>query len=174
MGIPRNLYEQIKSVYGKKIEQKTDFTIEHANVFLGTYFPRDEVNIAAVLSCDQLTEVVLNYFVDIQRFKERRGMLDAGDQISAGKIAAFTAKWLVKFKPMLVVPLNGHRMSDQTAFIARHINEIFAVSHVERILGKSLPKKLFQELMLEFREKKFSETQLYMTLEHHIGYYADQ
>lgn len=170
MGIPISLREQIRKLYGRKIEEKHDFTVEHAASFLKRFFlPDDQFDIG--LSNDQIHDVVLNYFVDIQRFKERRDMGE--EQISAGKIASFTAKWLVKFKPLLVIPKNDVAMSIPTQFIARHINEIFAVSHIERIVGKPLPRKLFQELVLEFRQKKFSETQLYMTLERHTDYYAD-
>jgi hypothetical protein len=169
MGVPHKLRDQITTIYGKKIGEKNDFIVEHALAFLKRFF-FDDASITIVLSSDQIYDVVLNYFVDIQRFKERRDMQE--EQTSSGKIAAFTAKWLVKFKPLSVVIQPNSQASEATTFIARHINEIFAVSHAERILGKEFPRKLFLELVLDFRQKKFSETQLYMVLEQHIGYYA--
>jgi hypothetical protein len=169
MGVPTKLRDEVAAIYKEKIAEKNDFITEHAASFLRRFF-LDSTTITVALSVDQIHDVVINYFVDIQRFKERRDM--EGEQISAGKIAAFTAKWLVKFKPFLVILDTNVAGTEASIFIARHVNEIFAVTHAERILGKDFPRKLFLELVLDFRQKKFSETQLYMVLEQHIGYYA--
>lgn len=57
MGIPISLREQIRKLYGRKIEEKHDFTVEHAASFLKRFFlPDDQFDIG--LSNDQLGLVV--------------------------------------------------------------------------------------------------------------------
>lgn len=172
MGVSNHLKAQVFSKYGTKISAKYDLIYRHIRSFLNEHYP-DEDQFTILISGDQISDVVLNYFVDIHRFKERRNMLDEKDRVSSGKIAAFTAKWLVKFKPITIIQTSPNASNEITIF-SRHINEIFATAHAELLIGKDLPKALVRELVFDFRQKKMSETQLYMTLEQCIGFYDNR
>ena len=147
MGISKKLLDEVKKVYGQKIQDKHKNISVHASEFINKHFPEDSHQI--IISGSQITDVVYNYFVDIHRFKERRGMDVGNAHISDGKIAAFTAKWIVRLRPICVEPINA-----------------------EHILGMSFNDRLYRELAFEFRQKKLSETQLYMTFEQASGFYA--
>lgn len=170
MGISKKLIEEVKATYGTKISEKHDNICVHASEFVKKHFADEAHQI--IISGSQITDVVLNYFVDIHRFKERRGMDDDNSYVSNGKIAAFTAKWIVRLRPICVEPLSETSASPEEKVFAKYVNEIFAIEHAELILNTSLSAKLYRELAFEFRQKKLSETQLYMTLEQASGFYA--
>lgn len=177
MGIPKKLLADITKIYQEKIAEKHESISKHAKLFTQEYFSDlSEDDCLVVISGDRITEIIQNYFVDIHRFKERHDMIGDNDWTSNGKIAAFTAKWLVKMKPITIV-LSGTQ-TIQCRMLANYINEIFAIEHMSAILNfKSqnnlfkIHKKLQSELIYDFRQKKFSETQLYMLLEHITGFY---
>ena len=172
MGVSGRLLQDVRSIYGDKVSEKYDLTLSHAEKYIEEFFS-DKTNFDIVISANQIAEVIVHYFVDIHRFKERREMVDADDFISAAKIAAFTAKWLIKFKPLTVEIKKQSRaiQTQQTLYFSTYINELFVVEHIQALIGTSVPKKLYLELIHEFRSKKLSETQLYMTLEQLTGFY---
>jgi hypothetical protein len=171
VGISKKLVEEVKSEYKEKLLEKYDYLCINSRELIKQYLP-DRDDLIVIISADQMTDVVLNYFVDVHRFKQRRDMTDANKFISAGKIAAFTVKWIVKLKPLMVQCPNN--IDADVRFISRYINEIFAVAHAEDILNKKFPDKLIAELVFDFRQKKLSETQLYMTFEQIIGFYDNR
>lgn len=170
MGISKKLLDEVKKVYGQKIQDKHKNISVHASEFINKHFPEDSHQI--IISGSQITDVVYNYFVDIHRFKERRGMDVDNAHISDGKIAAFTAKWIVRLRPICVEPINTTLANARDIVFSKYVNEIFAVEHAEHILGMSFSDRLYRELAFEFRQKKLSETQLYMTFEQASGFYA--
>jgi hypothetical protein len=173
------LINRIRAEYGAKIVDKHRFVFAHSLSFMEERFHEDKFN--ALVAGTQITDIIHNYFVDVLRFKERRGMDDGQDFVTCGKVAAFTCKWIIKLRPILVEPIQGKMdsLSLEERFNYRYANEIFAIEHAERIISKhigvdfSLPARLRNELRYDFRQKKFSETQLYMIFEHAMGYYAD-
>lgn len=173
MGVSKHLTKIVLDKYGKKLADKHLLISRHIKKFLNEYYPNDD-NFTIIVSGDQISDVVINYFIDIDRFKERRDMLSDSDKVSAGKIAAFTAKWLVKFKPITIIPMDQSKTTRETCVLSRHINEFFAVAHIEFLIEAPLEKTLVRELIFEFRQKKLSETQLYMTLEQCMGFYANR
>lgn len=170
MGISRTLLENVNKLYGKKIAEKHENISTHASRFLTSHFK--ESDFSMIVSAHQINDVVHNYFVDIQRFKERRDMHVNETYISNGKVAAFTAKWIMRLRPITVEPLDLARATSRDVFFAKYINEIFAIEHAEHLLEVEVPEKLYKELAYEFRQKKLSETQLYMTFEQLTGFYA--
>lgn len=168
--LSRRILQQITSAYEQKIPEKHDLIASHMDFFVKNRF--DEANFQVIISGVQIADVVLNYFVDVLRFKERRDMENEEDYITSGKVAAFTCKWLIKLRPMTVEPCAEiSKLSNQQVGRSRYANELFAIEHAQRIIGIDFSLQLKNELLHEFRQKKFSETQLYMTFEQAMGYY---
>lgn len=178
MGIPHKLLTEVLTVYGRKVSEKHELIHEHITRFISEYYSDfSDDSCTIVISGDRITEIINNYFVDIHRFKERHDMVGDDDWTSNGKIAAFTAKWLIKMKPITVILTGEH--DTQCRMLSNYINEIFAVQHIifllnhkNRVNPVELHKRLKSELVFEFRQKKFSETQLYMLLESATGFYS--
>lgn len=77
------------------------------------------------ISKNALNQMIIDYFVDIDRLKQFHGI----DRISTTKIYSYTAFWLIKRKPLMIVKDN---MEDYNLTFA---NERFVVGYLLRCLN---------------------------------------
>jgi hypothetical protein len=87
--------------------------------------------------------------------------------INKSKVASYTVKWILAYKPITVVNLSSSVSSAQTNVFLSSINEYYAINCAFFTLGieasKVDPKK-FDELVYSFRFRKFDESAYFMIL----------
>ncbi len=91
-------YSNITKEYGDKISLRGALLLEEYNIFIKSIGVDPN---SVTMWMDLLFEVVLNYFADIQRLKEFHEI----ERVNSEKIAAYTAFWLLRIKPIQIVRL---------------------------------------------------------------------
>jgi hypothetical protein len=109
-------YSDIKKEYGEKIELRGALLLEQYNVYIQSIGVDPK---SVTMSMDLLFEVVLNYFADIYRIKEFHGIKKVNNE----KIAAYTAFWLLRIKPIQVIQF---KRGERERYLL--INEYFAAN----------------------------------------------
>ena len=90
--------------------------------------------------------------------------------INQSKVAAYTVKWILTYKPISVV--SNHKVLStleptKLSFLLSSINEFYALSCALYTLGlraDDIPLKKIEELVYSFRFRKFDETTFFMIL----------
>ena len=94
-----------------------------------------------------------------------------GKRLKLSKVAALTAKWLLKYKPITLLVDDDQsvkKIDPHTRRIASFINEDFALSHA-LILMKIDPKKIAENmqegLLYHFKYRPFDERHFFLIFE---------
>ncbi len=111
-------------------------------------------NVEYVVNDDLLTCINNSYWDDIERFKEYH---TDGNLVTPVKIATFTAKWIVRYKPIQAWRVDDNDLSDSAKMILATANELFAISEISTTLGFPIPLQVAHHLFYEFQFRPFSE-----------------
>ena len=111
-------------------------------------------NVEYVVNDDLLTCINDSYWDDIERFKDYH---TAGHLVTPVKIATFTAKWIVRYKPIQAWRVGGKDLSDSAKMVIATANELFAISEISTTLGFAIPTQVAHHLFYEFQFRPFSE-----------------
>jgi hypothetical protein len=118
-------YSYIYDKYKEKIRERIALLKTEFNDFCNA---TDIVKGSLQLPIELLNEVVLNYFVDIDRLKEFHTI----DRINNIKIAAYLTYWWVKIKPIQIINYPGNN-----SWRYLKINESFASTIAISIVFKT-------------------------------------
>ncbi len=92
-GHRKESYQYLINAFGEeKIQGRTSLLIQTAKEFVKRY--RIEEHIFVNTRC--IEQIVIDYFADIKRIKDFYGI----DKVNSTKIAAYTAYWVLKRKPL--------------------------------------------------------------------------
>jgi hypothetical protein len=182
---------RIKNIYSRyyqaRAQDKFSYIIKHIDQFADSY----ELNDTYCLSFLDITikALVESYFLDVIRYKEYHfspagfpeytGDSDSwcesihNKKISESKVAAYTAKWLLKYSPLVVLPDSEDRYTISPEDLKKilSINAVFCLDHIRKILsGKGKCPKLLSdesiisELIYTFRFRNFDERHFFSIL----------
>lgn len=124
-------------------------------------------------SADDKTDPVTGKAIQIDPFSER--WIDEVHEklINESKVAAYTAKWILAYKPLTIISdasldLNGAENPQhiQTKLYA-NINEVYALNCALSVLKvdyDDVPENRIDELIYNFRFRKFEEGLYFMIL----------
>lgn len=150
--------------YYDKAAERFDYLLRYSNLFLEALSYRDKVycNVNA-LNVDAFTT---SYFLDVIKFKEYHfhipAQLDENVDkeihseklLNASKVGAFTAKWLLKYSPIVILPKPE---STFDVFERRHIQNapfILALNISLRSMGiqpHEVPTNIYKGILYHFR-----------------------
>lgn len=93
--------------------------------YMNEFIKRHHYEENLIISKNALNQMIIDYFVDIDRLKQFHGI----DRISTTKIYSYTAFWLIKRKPLVIVK---DRVEDYNLTFA---NERFVTGYLLRCIN---------------------------------------
>lgn len=115
-------YQYILDVFGEeRIKNRYASLLEYMNDFIKRHHYEENLTI----SKNALSQMIIDYFVDIDRLKQFHGI----ERISTTKIYSYSAFWLIKRKPLMIIKDN---LEDYNLTFA---NERFVVGYLLRCLN---------------------------------------
>jgi hypothetical protein len=192
---------RIKYIYSNyyldRAEEKFSHIIKHIDQFADQCGLSDDYS----LFCSDATikALVDSYFLDVIRYKEYHFNPVGSDRytssnsdvwcdavhnkkISKSKVASYTAKWLLRYSPVLVFTDSEDRyeISSEDKKRILSINAVFCLDHIRKILSTEgrCPKLLnddsiISEMIYSFRFRNFDERHFF-TILNLIGTSMDQ
>lgn len=182
-----------KEFYADKAKDRFDYVLRYADFYSKTLPYKNKVNcIIDPLSVDAY---VTSYFLDVIKFKEYhfREHLDPSfdysdvetsfqhpdttvaefvmhrkKMINASKVGAFTGKWLLKYRPVVVMPKDGCGFD---IFERRHIQNapfVFTANVTLRSMGidpDELPTAIYKSLMYHLRYREYEDRNVMLYFE---------
>jgi hypothetical protein len=173
------------SYYFNRAEEKFNHIIVHINQFAAKCGLSDDY----CLSFLDITirALVESYYLDVIRYKEYHfnpaGSAEYGSsqdtwcesvhnkKISKSKAAAYTAKWLLKYSPITILPdsVSRDEISPEDLKRILSINAVFCLDHIRKILTteQGYPNSLnddrvISDLIYTFRFRNFDERHFFM------------
>jgi hypothetical protein len=83
--------------------------------------------------------------------------------ISRAKVAAFTAKWLLKYMPIYIFPKPGYKPTEDEKIKMFHANESFALDHSTSLMGREahlLPTETIEDILYHFKYRSSDDRSL--------------
>ena len=115
-------YQYLVDAFGEdRIKHRYATLWDYMTEFIQRHHYEDNL----IISINALNQMIIDYFVDIDRLKQFHGM----DRISTTKIYSYTAFWLIKRKPLMIVKDN---IEDYNLTFA---NERFVTGYLLRCLN---------------------------------------
>ena len=108
------------------------------------------------LNMTLLTSAIRSYFIDVERYKDFHNL----KLVERYKVASYSAKWILKCKPIQFKTENPHEM-DCPALLA--LNEMFALKWGLAICGineASMKDGLLNEILYTFQYRNIAEDSL--------------
>lgn len=190
MSQSKRIEQIIQDYYENRIQQKTNGLLKELKSYIDS--KPDLENFEASIDIVAVDTLCYSYFIDIIKYKEYhispndkslnayspewvRGLHHEDDKIGKrlkfSKVAAFTAKWLLKYKPISVEIIDGilpQDISPEERRIAASINEDFALLHSLQLLevdSNKIEDSILMDMVYHFRYRSFDERHFFVLYE---------
>lgn len=173
-----------ESYYSDKSRQRYKTLVDYANHFLKTIpFTAD-----CLLRVDEhkMLALVDSYFLDVIRFKdyhfrpngdfpEKELFTDTWNQLVHGekllsppKVAALSAKWILKYSPLIIIPKNGVLLSSHDRTLLNAATAMFAFQFAIVSMGlspRNINLEIRRNIIYHFRFRQFEERSFMLLFE---------
>lgn len=172
-----------KHFYSEKARRRFDELVQFSTKFLqGLPF---KCSVYRQVDRVKMSALVESYFLDVIRFKEYHFNPKNGSgsdilshqwlasvhqekNINPAKVAAFTAKWLLSYKPIIIIPENDDDLGNEDRELinsaAAQLALIFSLSLIS-ISVDVVGKRLSDRLMYHFRFRPYDERSFFIIFE---------
>jgi hypothetical protein len=181
-----------KEYYYNKAKMRHDFFCRYTEKFLEK-IPFED-NLLYSVDTIKMSALIDSYFLDVIRFKEyhfntplseehdpfsqaQTASIHCEKLISLSKVAAYTAKWLLKYSPIFIQPSQNVQLSSEEQNIVCAAPAILALNLSLRSMGvdiEALDKAIYKNLIYHFRFRNFDERAAFLYFDLIMREYADQ
>lgn len=176
--------ERIDRIFHEKYKERCERRFENLSFIFGALaksVKSKDPNLEVYIDYHKLSELIRSYFIDVIRYKEYHFNGKPGvdpfskewvDQvhkknINASKVAALTCKWILGYKPIVVVSKASPGTISPVSNVIANINEHFAFNVALYALGVDIadvPDERIEEIIYNFRFRRFEEGAYFMIL----------
>jgi hypothetical protein len=180
----------IKDYYTKRLENKATSLVTELKSYIGSKEGLDSFE--ASVDFISVETLCYSYFIDVIKYKEyhlspkdknidpyspqwveslHHDDKEKGKRLKFSKVAAFTAKWLLKYKPISIQLIDGilpQQVNPEEKRRASSINEDFALLHSLQLLeinDEKLNSNLLMDMVYHFRYRAFDERHFFILYE---------
>lgn len=156
--------------YYEKARERFEFIVQYSDFFLESLHFDEKVDGQIIYL--NVEAFITSYFLDVIKFKEYHFNFPDGDGpevdrkvhgeklLNASKVGAFTAKWLLKYKPIVLLPKADIVLD---TFEQRDIQDapfILALNIALRSMGvdpREVPEDTYKQLLYHFRFRDYED-----------------
>jgi len=165
-----------KDYYAKKAKARFESLVEYSQYFLKS-LPIAEKAFCRV-DLQKMSALIDSYFLDVIRFKDYhfRPSEDVSDEdvfsvvwnnlvhrdkyLSPSKVAAFEAKWILKYSPLIIIPQNDADFTDEDRIVLCSANALLAFQFSLTSMGlnpEDVDEDIARNMIYHFRFRHFDD-----------------